>query len=265
MDCDRTEAGAGAGAGEVSNPFGAVSRSIVPVTSPYPAEVPHQVTSSRSRCLPRISPFTLSRKQQAAGTNRLKTYKHSRMSVPFGPEHFFFLPTSKNANINTDRAVVLPAAAAVLLYCWFIRVWNLVCHLNKWRTQTESVWEQDASEDVWGLVSWSDRKLEKTAQWGASWFVLLNIIRVVKSRGTRWVVHVARMGRREMHTEFWLGSLKDSDHVECPVYPRRTIAPNLLSSIHLSQLTVRIFLMPFCISSFRLALGLPLGPFWCKV
>jgi hypothetical protein len=34
---------------------------------------------------------------------------------------------------------------------------------------------------------------------------LLNIVRMVKSRRMRWVRHVARMGRGEVFTGFWLG------------------------------------------------------------
>ena len=34
-----------------------------------------------------------------------------------------------------------------------------------------------------------------------------DIIRVIKSRRMRWAGHVARMGSREMHTEFWWESL----------------------------------------------------------
>jgi hypothetical protein len=43
-----------------------------------------------------------------------------------------------------------------------------------------------------------------------------SIIRVIKARRTRWVGHVARMGevRGEVHTTFWLGSLKGGDHWE---------------------------------------------------
>jgi hypothetical protein len=41
-----------------------------------------------------------------------------------------------------------------------------------------------------------------------------NIVRVIKSRRTRWAGHVARMGREEVHTGFWWGNLKERDHLE---------------------------------------------------
>jgi hypothetical protein len=40
-----------------------------------------------------------------------------------------------------------------------------------------------------------------------------NIVRVIKSRRMRWAGHVARMGRGEVYTGFWLGDLKDRDHL----------------------------------------------------
>jgi hypothetical protein len=39
-----------------------------------------------------------------------------------------------------------------------------------------------------------------------------NIVRVIKSRRMRWARHVARMGRGEVLTGFWLGGLKARDH-----------------------------------------------------
>jgi hypothetical protein len=39
-----------------------------------------------------------------------------------------------------------------------------------------------------------------------------NIFGVIKSRIMRWARHVARMGRREMHTGFYWGVLKELDH-----------------------------------------------------
>jgi hypothetical protein len=45
-------------------------------------------------------------------------------------------------------------------------------------------------------------------------YLLPNIIWVIKSRAIRWAGHVALMGRREMHTGFWCGSLRERDHFE---------------------------------------------------
>jgi hypothetical protein len=39
-----------------------------------------------------------------------------------------------------------------------------------------------------------------------------NIVRVIKSRRMRWAGHVARMGRGEVFTGFWLGGPKARDH-----------------------------------------------------
>ena len=39
-----------------------------------------------------------------------------------------------------------------------------------------------------------------------------NIVRVVKSRGMRWVGHVARIGRVEGCTGLWWGNLRERDH-----------------------------------------------------
>jgi hypothetical protein len=44
-------------------------------------------------------------------------------------------------------------------------------------------------------------------------YSLPNIIRVIKSRGMRWAGHVVRMGRREVHTGFWWGDLKEGDYL----------------------------------------------------
>jgi hypothetical protein len=41
-----------------------------------------------------------------------------------------------------------------------------------------------------------------------------NIVRVIKSRTMRWAGHVARMGRGEVFTGFWLGGPKVRDHWE---------------------------------------------------
>jgi hypothetical protein len=43
-----------------------------------------------------------------------------------------------------------------------------------------------------------------------------NIIRVIKSRRTRWARHVARRGKREVPTGFWWGDLREGDHLGDP-------------------------------------------------
>jgi hypothetical protein len=50
-----------------------------------------------------------------------------------------------------------------------------------------------------------------------------NIIRVIKSRRVRWVGHVARMGREEVHTAFLWGNLRERDHLEDPNVDGRII------------------------------------------
>jgi hypothetical protein len=43
-----------------------------------------------------------------------------------------------------------------------------------------------------------------------------NIIRIIKSRRMRWAGHVAGMGKREVHTGFWWGDLREGDHLGDP-------------------------------------------------
>jgi hypothetical protein len=43
-----------------------------------------------------------------------------------------------------------------------------------------------------------------------------NIVWVIKSRRIRWAGHVARMGRGEVYTGVWWGSLKEGDDLEDP-------------------------------------------------
>ena len=50
-----------------------------------------------------------------------------------------------------------------------------------------------------------------------------NIGRVIKSRRMSWTGHVARMGREEVYTGFWCGSLRERDHLEDPGVDGRMI------------------------------------------
>jgi hypothetical protein len=50
-----------------------------------------------------------------------------------------------------------------------------------------------------------------------------NIIRGIKSRRMSWAGHVARMGKREVHTEFWWGDPREGDHFGDPEIDGRII------------------------------------------
>jgi hypothetical protein len=50
-----------------------------------------------------------------------------------------------------------------------------------------------------------------------------SIVRVIKSRRMRKTGHVARMGRGEVHTGFWWGSVMERDHLEDPGVVERII------------------------------------------
>jgi hypothetical protein len=63
------------------------------------------------------------------------------------------------------------------------------------------------------------RKREEDGSWGKlhndqlhSLYSSPNIVKVIKSRRLRWAGHVARMGRGEVFTGFWLGSPKVINH-----------------------------------------------------
>jgi len=47
-------------------------------------------------------------------------------------------------------------------------------------------------------------------------YSLPNNVRVIKPRRIRWAGHVARMARGETYTGFWLGNLRERDHLGDP-------------------------------------------------
>ena len=86
---------------------------------------------------------------------------------------------------------------------------------NKERTHDDGVWEQDAEGDDWGQkmeVKGAGRNLQNEEFHDLH--CSPNIIRVTKSRSMKWVGHVARTGRRAMHTGFRWGNRKEKDHME---------------------------------------------------
>jgi hypothetical protein len=63
-----------------------------------------------------------------------------------------------------------------------------------------------------------------------------NIVRVIKSRRMSWVGHVARMGRGEVFTGFWLGVPKGRDHWEYKIkMDHREIRIDVANWIRLAQ------------------------------
>jgi hypothetical protein len=99
----------------------------------------------------------------------------------------------------------------------------LVCH-TEGGTKTEGVRE-------WVLRRiFGPKRDEATGEWRRlhneelnDLYSSPNIIRVIKSRRMRWAGHVARMGKSEVHTGFWLGDLREGDHLGDPGIDGRII------------------------------------------
>jgi hypothetical protein len=113
---------------------------------------------------------------------------------------------SKNTKIRVYRTIILPV---VLYGC---ETWSLTLR----EEQKLRVFENRVLRRIFG-----PKRDEATGGWRRLHNEELNdlysppniIIRVIKSRGMRWAGHVARMGRREVHTGFWWGDLREGDHL----------------------------------------------------
>jgi hypothetical protein len=112
---------------------------------------------------------------------------------------------SKNTKIRLYRTAVLP----VLLYgC---ETWSLTLR----EEQRLRVSENRVLRRIF-----APKRDEATGEWRRlhkeelnDLYSSPNIIRVIKARRMRWAGHVARMGKREMHTELLGGDVREGDHL----------------------------------------------------
>jgi hypothetical protein len=122
----------------------------------------------------------------------------------FSPKSFVFLSHIKKLKIKVYKAVISPV---VLYGCktWSLtlreehrlRVFeNRVFRIFGSKTEEDGSWRRWHNDEVHSLYSSP------------------NIVRVIKLRRLRWARHVARMGRGEMFTGFWLGGPKGRVHWE---------------------------------------------------
>jgi hypothetical protein len=125
--------------------------------------------------------------------------------LSFSPKSFVFPSYIKNLKINIYKTVILPVA---LYGC---ETWSLTLR----EEHRLRVFENRMLRRIFGPKREEDgswRKLHNDKL--HSLYSSPNIVRVIKSKRTRWAGHVARMGRGEVFTGFWLGSPKVRDHWE---------------------------------------------------
>jgi hypothetical protein len=123
----------------------------------------------------------------------------------FSPKSFVFPSHIKILKIKIHKTVIVPV---VLYVC---ETWSLTLR----EEQRLRVFENRVFRRIFGPkrgedISW--RKMHNDEI--HSLYSLPNIVRVIKSRRIRCARHVARMGRGEVFTGFWLGGPKARDHWE---------------------------------------------------
>ena len=122
----------------------------------------------------------------------------------------------KNFKIEIYRNIILPV---VLYGC---ETWSLTL----WEEHRLRVFENRVLRRIFG-----PKRDDVTGDWRKLRNVELNdmysspsIVRVIKSRGMRWVGNVARMGERgEVSAGFWWGNLRERDHLGDPGVDGMTI------------------------------------------
>jgi hypothetical protein len=119
-------------------------------------------------------------------------------------ESFALHLISKNVNIKIYRTIILPV---VLCGC---ETWSLILREER----RLRVFESRVLRRIFGI-----KRDEVTGDWRKlrvelNDLYLANIIRVIKSRRTRWAERIARRGRGVVHTGFWWGNLTERGHFE---------------------------------------------------
>jgi hypothetical protein len=111
---------------------------------------------------------------------------------------------SKNLKIKIYKTVILPV---VLYGC---KTWSLILG----EEHRLRVFENRVLGKIFGPKREEDGSWRKLHNELHSLYSSPNIVGVIKSRRMRWAGHVARMGRGEVFTRFWLGGPKARDHWE---------------------------------------------------
>jgi hypothetical protein len=73
-------------------------------------------------------------------------------------------------------------------------------------TVLRRIFGQKRGEVTGGLRKLHNEKLHNLFSWPS-------IMRMITSRRIRWAGHVARIGRREMHVEYWCERQKERNHL----------------------------------------------------
>jgi hypothetical protein len=116
----------------------------------------------------------------------------------------FFLLLPKNLKSRIFETIILP----VVLYGF--ETWSLTLR----EEHRLKVFENRVLRRIFG-----PRRVEVTGEWRKlhneelrNLYSSPSIIRIIKSRKTRWAGHVARMGRTRTHIDYWWESQREKDH-----------------------------------------------------